>query len=350
MKISDIKYKLPLSLINKYPNLNRDNDRMMVVHRDSGEIEHKYFKDFLSYLSKDDVIVVNNSKIEPSFFYAKKEKNNSLIKVTLVRKLSKDMHMWEARVEPARKIRVGNKIYFSVKDLVAEVLDNTTAKGRTIKFSFQGDEEELKSILDSIGYMPIPEELKRDPEEIDRSYYQTIFADESDGIGIVSPVAGLRFSLITLRKIELNDINLVPITLHISLNNTKKISLEDVSKYDMDSEKIIIKEESARVINKAIENNKKICAIGTSSLRAIESSVSINKRVSAVEYWKANFIYSEHQIKVCNMLLTNFNLPESVSLVMAASFCNEKLIKKAYEAAIRENYKFFVYGDCMLIV
>lgn len=349
MRVSDLDFDLPQSLIPKYPLLDRDNDRLMVVNRASGTIEHKLFKDFISYMHEGDCLVVNDSKVYPWFLNASKDKIESKIEVTLLRELSPQLNMWDAKVEPARKIRVGNKLYFGDNSIVAEVLDNTTSRGRTLKFSFTGTNEELYNIIDSIGYIPIPSIIGRSPEDSDREDYKTIFAKE--GGGIVAPASGLHFTMSTMKRLELQDVFFAPITVHISIGILDTITLEDVSKYKMDAEKVIISDESAAIINASAANKKKVCVVGTSVLRALESSASVSYKVTKINDWRSDFIYSNQQIAISNMLLTNFHLPKTIPLINTVAFMGSaELFAEAYNSAIKEEYRFFAYGDAMLII
>ena len=349
MRISDLDFKVSQSLIPKYPESERDNSRLMVVDRKKGTIEHKVFKDFVSYLEEGDCVVANNSKVSPWFVYASKDKVEMQIEVTLMRELNADLHMWDAKVEPARKIRVGNKLYFGSGDLIAEVLDNTTSRGRTLKFAFQGTSEELKNVLEYIGYMPIPAELKRKPEDLDREYCSSVFATHSGGS--VVPASGLHFSQSTLKRLEINDVDYTSLTLHIGLGVLEEIDVEDASKYKVDSECISVSNDASARINTALEKGKRVCAIGTSSLRAIEAAVNGFGKSCAMNGWINTFIHSNGQIKLSNMLLTNFYLPKTIPLVNAAAFMNStELFVEAYQEAIKERYRFFIYGDAMLII
>lgn len=349
MKISDFVFNVPQKLISKYPNDNREEDRLMVIHKDTGKIEHKLFRDLLDYFDEGDAIVGNDSKVLPWLLYANKHSIESKIDVTLLRELNAKMHMWDAKVEPARKIRVGNKLCFGdEKHLVAEVLDNTTSRGRTLKFAFNGNSGELYDVLEHMGHMPLPPDLKRKPEESDRQHYQTVYAKY--GGGVVAPAAGLHFTLQMLRKLELKDVNFATLTLHISIGVLDEIDVEDVSKFKMDAERYVINHETADTVNLAVSKNKRVCAVGTSSMRAVESSLSVSKKVIPVDDWTNLFIFVPQQIFACNALITNFHLPKTIPLINTAAFLGADLLKEAYKIAIKEEYKFFVYGDSMLII
>jgi S-adenosylmethionine:tRNA ribosyltransferase-isomerase len=349
MKISDFVFNVPQKLISKYPNDNREEDRLMVIHKDTGKIEHKMFRDILDYFDEGDAIVANDSKILPWLLYANKHTIDSKIDVTLLRELNAKMHMWDAKVEPARKIRVGNKLCFGDEQhLVAEVLDNTTSRGRTLKFAFNGTSEELYDVLEHMGHMPIPSYLKRKSDDSDRQHYQTVYAKH--GGGVVAPAAGLHFTLQMLRKLELKDINFTTVALHISVGVLDEIDVEDVSKFKMDAERYIISNEAADIINLAANKNKRICAVGTSSMRAVESSLSVSKKIIPVDDWTNLFIFLPQQISICNALITNFHPPKTIPLINTAAFLGADVLMEAYKVAIKEEYKFFVYGDSMLII
>lgn len=371
MKISDITFDLPKELIVKKPNLNKNDNKMMVVNKRTGTIEHKMFRDIVEYLEKGDCIVANDSKVEPYMFNAKKEQKNSNedsdITVVLIRELNSQDHMWSAEVDPARKMRQGNTITFYGGDdlselkedkfvLEAEVLDNTASKVRTLKFlSFKGTSKELKNILETIGFMPLPKEIrssianqKQVQDPCHRNYYTTVFGKQTGGN--ILPYAGRHFSAKILKQLELKGVNLSNVTLHIGVGTLNKIPLEDVSKYSMPVEKILVSESNAEIVNNSIDHGKKICAIGTSSLRAIENSTSVDNKVTPISGIINRFIYLESQINVCDMLLTNFHLPGTVPMVISSAFGGVDLMKEAYTKAIENNYKFFVYGDAILIL
>ena len=348
MKLSEFKFDLPAKLLAKHPTDNRDESRLMIVHKDSGKIEHKLFKDAIDYFNEDDVLVKNDTKVFPARLYGNKEKTGAKIEVFLLRELNKEMHLWDVLVDPARKIRVGNKLYFGESDLVAEVIDNTTSRGRTIRFLFDGDDEEFYSLIDSLGETPIPNELKRDVEESDRDRYQTIYAKHVGAVA--APTAGLHFTPHILKRLELKGIKTTEITLHIGLGAFRKVDVEDLTKHKMESENFRIREHATDIINDSLRNKKRVCAVGTTTMRSLESSVSAAGFLKPYEGWTDKFIFPPYDFKICNSLISNFHLPESTLLMTVAAFGGYDLIREAYDVAIKEDYRFFTYGDAMLII
>ncbi len=347
MKLSEFKFDLPQSLIALYP-ADRGESRLMVVNRQTKKIEHKKFSEIIDYFSEGDVMVVNDTKVFPARLYGQKEKTGAKIEVFLLRELNREMRLWDVLVDPARKIRVGNKLYFGDSDLVAEVIDNTTSRGRTIRFLYDGNHDELMRAIDELGETPLPRDIKRKVEDADRERYQTIFAQHVGAVA--APTAGMHFTKVIQRRMEIKGINFTPITLHVGVGTFRQVDVEDLTKHKTDSENFIIEEASTQVINQALDNNKKVCAIGTTSLKALESSVSANNRVKPFEGWTDKFIFPPYDFKISNCLLTNFHLPESILMMMTSAFGGHELIKDAYEIAIKEKYKFFSYGDAMLIL
>lgn len=348
MKLSQFKYDLPDGRIAKHPADNRDESKLMVIHRDSGKIEHKEFKDVVEYFDEGDVMVVNNTKVFPARLYGNKEKTGASIEVFLLRELNKDLHLWDVLVDPARKIRVGNKLYFGDSDLVAEVIDNTTSRGRTIRFLYDGTDEEFYNTIDILGETPIPKEIERSAEPEDRERFQTIYAEHTGAVA--APTAGLHFTPQLLKRLEIKGIDLTPITLHIGLGTFRPVDVEDLTKHKMDSENYKIIEDTAQIVNKALDEKRRVCAVGTTSMRTLESSVSAGGRLKANEGWTDKFIFPPFEFKICNAMITNFHLPESTLLMMASAFGGYDLIKEAYSTAKKEKYNFFSYGDAMLII
>lgn len=348
MKLSEFKFNMPADLLAEYPTENRDESRLMVVHRDTGKIEHKIFKDVVDYFDEGDVFVVNDTKVFPARLYGNKEKTGAKIEVFLLRELNKEAHLWDVLVDPARKIRVGNKLYFGEGDLVAEVIDNTTSRGRTIRFLFEGPDEEFYKMIDSLGETPLPKYIKRDTEPDDRNRYQTIYAKNVGAVA--APTAGLHFTPQVLKKLEIKSVDVAPITLHVGLGTFRAVDVEDLTKHKMDSENFIIDEETVVKVNKALDNKKRVVSVGTTSMRAIESSVSANGRLKPFDGWTDRFIFPPYEFKIANALITNFHMPESTLLMLTAAFGGYELILKAYEEAIKEGYRFFSYGDAMLIL
>lgn len=348
MKLSEFKFDLPSGLIALYPAENRDESRLMVVHRDTGEIEHRTFKDILEYFDEGDILVNNNTKVFPARLYGNKEKTGAKIEVFLLRELNKEMHLWDVLVDPARKIRVGNKLYFGDSDLVAEVIDNTTSRGRTIRFLFDGEDEEFYKTIDALGETPLPKHIKRKAEPEDRERFQTIYAEHVGAVA--APTAGLHFTKQLMKRLEIKGVDIASITLHVGLGTFRPVDVEDLTKHKMDSENFIVPVSAVDKVNNAIINKKKVCAIGTTAMRALESSVSANNTLKPNEGWTDKFIFPPYEFKICDALVTNFHLPESTLLMMASAFGGYDLVMKAYQVAIKEKYRFFSYGDAMLIL
>lgn len=349
MKLSEFKFDLPQSLIALHPS-DRGESRLMVVNRATGEIEHKMFPDLINYFGDGDVMAINDTKVFPARLYGQKEKTGAKIEVFLLRELNREMRLWDVLVDPARKIRVGNKLYFGDSDLVAEVIDNTTSRGRTIRFLYDGDNDEFMKLVDQLGETPLPPEIisRRKVESADRERFQTIFAEH---IGAVAaPTAGLHFTKAMMKRLEIKGINFAPVTLHVGLGTFRTVDVEDLTKHKTDSENYRIPQSSADTVNAALDGKKRVCAIGTTSLKAIESSVSASGHLKAVEGWTDKFVFPPYDFKIANAMLSNFQLPESILLMSACAFGGFDLVMKAYEMAIKEKYKFFTYGDAMLII
>jgi S-adenosylmethionine:tRNA ribosyltransferase-isomerase len=349
MKLSKFKYKLPEELIALHPAQNRDESRLMVVHKDTGKIEHKVFKDIIDYFDEKDVMVFNNTKVFPARLYGNKEKTGAEIEVFLLRELNKEQRLWDVLVDPARKIRIGNKLYFGENDsLVAEVIDNTTSRGRTLRFLFDGSHEEFKETLYSLGETPLPKFINRKVEPEDRERYQTIFAKHEGAVA--APTAGMHFSRELLKRFEIKGVDFSYVTLHVGLGSFRSVDVEDLTKHKMDSEQIIIPDDSAKVINHAKDERKRVCAVGTTVMRTIESSVSTNGHVNPFEGWTNKFIFPPYEFSVADSMVSNFHLPYSTLLMMVAAFGGYDLIMKAYKTAVKEKYRFGTYGDAMLII
>jgi S-adenosylmethionine:tRNA ribosyltransferase-isomerase len=349
MKLSQFRFHLPPDLIADSPIENRDESRLMVLNRKDQSIEHKYFKDILDYFSDGDVFILNNTKVFPARLYGEKEKTGAKIEVFLLRELNRESRLWDVLVDPARKIRIGNKLYFGEDDsLVAEVIDNTTSRGRTLRFLFDGPYEEFKKTLQRLGNTPLPKIHKRPlvPEDQDR--YQTIYA-KFEG-AVAAPTAGLHFSRELMKRLELKGVSFAEITLHAGLGNFRNIDVEDLTKHKMDSEEVIIDERNSNIVNKAKENRKKICAIGTTTMKAIESSVSIGGMLKPFKGWSNKFIFPPYEFTIATSLITNFHLPMTPMLMQAAAFADYDFLMKAYQEAIEQQYKFFTFGDAMLII
>ena len=349
MKLSQFKYTLPQELIALYPSKNRDESRLMVVHRDTGEVEHKVFKDIVEYFRERDVLVFNNTKVFPARLYGNKEKTGAEIEVFLLRELNREQRLWDVLVDPARKIRIGNKLYFGEDDLlVAEVIDNTTSRGRTLRFLFDGTYEEFKQTLYSLGETPLPKFINRPVEPQDNERYQTIFAKHEGAVA--APTAGLHFSRELLKRLEIVGVEFAEITLHVGLGNFRNVDVEDLTKHKVDSERIIISEDASVLINKAKERKSRICAVGTTVIRTLESSVSTSGMVKPFNGWTNKFIFPPYDFRVPDMLVSNFHLPYSTLLMMVSAFAGYNLLFDAYRTAVKEKYRFGTYGDAMLIL
>lgn len=349
MKLSHFKFDLPEELLAEFPSENRDEARLMVVHRDTGEIEHRLFKDAIEYFDKGDVMVLNNTKVFPARLYGNKEKTGARIEVFLLRELNEEQRLWDVLVDPARKIRIGNKLYFGEDEsLVAEVIDNTTSRGRTLRFLYDGTYEEFRKKLKELGETPIPKYIKRAVVPEDEERYQTIYATEEGAVA--APTAGLHFSKHLLKRLEIKGVNFANVTLHIGLGTFNPVEVEDLSKHKMDSEELIIKQEACDIVNKAKAEGKKVCCVGTTSMRAVESSVSTNKTLNPFEGWTNKFIFPPYEFSIADCMITNFHMPKSTLLMMISAFCGHDLMKKAYAEAVKEKYKFYSYGDAMLIL
>lgn len=349
MKLSHFNFNLPAELLAEFPAENRDESRLMVVHRKTGLIEHKLFKDIIDYFDDGDVMVLNNTKVFPARLYGNKEKTGARIEVFLLRELNAEQRLWDVLVDPARKIRIGNKLYFGDDDsLVAEVIDNTTSRGRTLRFLYDGSYEEFRQKLVELGETPIPKYINREvtPEDADR--YQTIYAKEEGAVA--APTAGLHFSKHLMKRLEIKGVDFAEVTLHVGLGTFNPVEVEDLSKHKMDSEEMVITQEACDKVNGAKARKKKICCIGTTSMRAMESSVSSAKTLNPYVGWTNKFIYPPYDFSIADCMVTNFHTPKSTLLMMISAFCGHDLMKKAYEEAIKEQYKFYSYGDAMLIL
>ena len=348
MKLSNFDFKLPPELLAEYPSENRDEARLMVIHRDSGKIEHRLFKDLIDYFDDGDCMIINNTKVFPARMYGNKEKTGATIEVFLLRELNAEQRLWDVIVDPARKIRIGNKLFFGDDDLVAEVIDNTTSRGRTLRFLFDGSYEEFRAKLLALGHTPLPKYIKRAEEPMDQEYYQTIYA-KNEG-AVAAPTAGLHFSKQLMKRLEIRGVRFPEITLHVGLGTFNPVEVEDLSKHKMDSEQVIISPEACQIVNETIDQKKKVCAIGTTCMRAIESSISSEKRLNPYNAWTNKFIFPPYDFSIANCMVTNFHTPRSTLLMMISAFMGHELMMEAYEQAIKEKYKFYSYGDAMLIL
>ncbi|RKD92589.1 tRNA preQ1(34) S-adenosylmethionine ribosyltransferase-isomerase QueA [Mangrovibacterium diazotrophicum] len=349
MKLSKFKFKLPEELIALHPAQNRDESRLMVVDRKTKKIEHKLFKDVTDYFDDQDVLVFNDTKVFPARLYGNKEKTGAEIEVFLLRELNREQRLWDVLVDPARKIRIGNKLYFGEDDLlVAEVIDNTTSRGRTLRFLFDGPYDEFKQTLYSLGETPLPKFIQRPVQPEDKDRYQTIFAKHEGAVA--APTAGLHFSRELMKRLEIIGVDFSFVTLHVGLGNFRSVDVEDLTKHKMDSEQIWITEEACDVVNKAKTNKKNVCAVGTTVMRTLESSVSTQGFLKPYEGWTNKFIFPPYEFSVANRMITNFHLPLSTLMMMVAAFGGYDLTMEAYKEAIKEGYRFGTYGDAMLIL
>jgi S-adenosylmethionine:tRNA ribosyltransferase-isomerase len=349
MKLSQFKFDLPLNLIAQHPAKKREDSRMMVVHRKTGQIENKHFRDILEYFNDKDVFVVNNTKVFPARMYGRKEKTGAKIEVFLLRELNKPNRLWDVIVDPARKIRVGNKLYFGDNDeLVAEVIDNTTSRGRTIRFLWEGNDDEFRQMLEILGETPLPKYIKRKPDEEDKERYQTVYAKHEGAVA--APTAGLHFSKELIKRLEIKGIRFAEATLHTGLGTFRPIEVEDLSKHKMDAEYYRIDEEACKIVNKARLGNNRICSIGTTTMRAIESSFTAEKLLKPSEGWTNTFIHPPYQFNIADALVTNLHLPKTSLLIMVCAFAGYDLTMDAYKKAIKDKYRFFSYGDAMLVI
>src|ERR1700744_5941730 len=349
MKLSQFKFDLPLNLIAQHPAKKREDSRMMVVHRKTGQIENKHFRDILDYFDDKDVFVVNNTKVFPARMYGRKEKTGAKIEVFLLRELNKPNRLWDVIVDPARKIRVGNKLYFGDNDeVVAEVIDNTTSRGRTIRFLWDGSDDEFRQVLEVLGETPLPKYIKRKPDEEDKERYQTVYAKYEGAVA--APTAGLHFSRELIKRLEIKGIRFAEVTLHTGLGTFRPIEVEDLSKHKMDAEYFKVDEYAASIVNKAKTEKRHICSIGTTTMRALECSVTAQGLLKPEEGWTNIFIHPPYNFSIADSVITNFHLPKPSLMIMACAFAGYDLMMTAYETAIKEKYRFFSYGDAMLVI
>ncbi len=349
MKLSQFKFKLPEELIAQEPMANRDESRLMVVNRATGEIEHRIFKEVINYFDEGDVFVFNDTMVFPARLDGNKEKTGARIEVFLLRELNSEHKLWDVLVEPARKIRIGNKLYFGEDEsMVAEVIDNTTSRGRTLRFLYDGSHEEFKNALYALGQTPLPDYIKRQPVEEDAERYQCIFACNEGAV--VAPAAGMHFSRELLKRMEIKGIDQTFLTLHSGLGNFREIDVEDLTKHRMDSEQLEVSEKLVNRVNQAKDEEKRVCAVGTSVLRGMESTVSMGGHLKTYSGWTNKFIFPPHDFTVATSLITNLHLPYSTMLMMTTAFGGYETIMDAYQVAIKEGYRFGAYGDAMLIL
>ncbi|MCO6468703.1 MAG: tRNA preQ1(34) S-adenosylmethionine ribosyltransferase-isomerase QueA [Bacteroidales bacterium] len=349
MKLSQFKYHLPSELIASQPPENRDQCRMMILDRKTKSIEHKNFSDILDYYDDGDVFVLNNTKVFPAKLIGIKEKTGARIEVFLLRELNIETRLWDVLVDPARKIRIGNKLYFGEQDeLVAEVIDNTISRGRILRFLYDGPYPEFRRMLQAMGKTPLPKAINREVKPEDEVWYQTIFAKHEGAV--VAPTAGLHFTRELMKRFEIKGINFAELTLHAGLGNFRQIEVEDLSKHKMDSEDMNVDEKCVEIVNKAKDDKKQICSVGTTTIKAIESALTISGHLKPYSGWTNKFIYPPYDFKLATSMVTNFHLPMSNMLILTAAFADYNFLMKAYKEAVQKKYKFFSYGDAMLIL
>ncbi len=349
MKLSKFKFELPEDLLAEYPAENRDESRLMVLDRKKHTIEHHNFKEIINYFDEGDLMILNNTKVFPARMYGEKEKTGARIEVFLLRELNAESRLWDVLVDPARKIRIGNKLFFGDDEsLVAEVIDNTTSRGRTLRFLYDGSYEEFRQKLEELGETPLPKYIKRAVEKDDEERYQTIYAKHEGAIA--APTAGLHFSKHLMKRLEIKGIDFAEITLHVGLGTFNPVEVEDLSKHKMDSERLIITQDAVDIVNGAIDQKRRICAVGTTVMRGIESAVSSNSHLNSHNGWTNKFIFPPYDFSIANCMVTNFHTPKSTLMMMAAAFAGYDFLMEAYEEAVKEKYKFYSYGDAMLII
>ncbi len=349
MKLSQYGYEFSPEMLAKYPAENRDDSRLLVLHRSTGEIEHRIFKDIIEYFDEKDLFLFNDTKVFPARLYGNKEKTGAEIEIFLLRELNRDLRLWDVLVDPARKIRIGNKLYFGDDDLlVAEVIDNTTSRGRTLRFLFDGSYEEFKAALFKLGETPLPRWVRQQVEPEDAERYQTIFAAHEGAVA--APTAGMHFSKHLMKRMEIKGIERAFVTLHVGLGNFRTVDVEDLSKHKMDSEQYFVTPEAAEAVNSTKRAGHKVVAIGTTVMRTIETAVSTNGMINAQEGWTNKFIFAPYDFTVADAMVSNFHLPYSTQLMMVAAFGGYEAVINAYNVAKEEGYRFGTYGDAMLIL
>lgn len=349
MKLSQFKFNLPRDLVADFPAKNRDGSRLMVLHRKTGKIEHKHFHEIINYFDDGDAMILNDTKVFPARLYGNKEKTGAKIEVFLLRELNRESRLWDVLVDPARKIRIGNKLYFGENDmLVAEVIDNTTSRGRTLRFLFDGPFEEFKKTIETLGNTPIPKYIRRPLQAEDKDRYQTVYARVEGAVA--APTAGLHFSRELLKRLELKGVTFPALTLHVGLGSFRPVEVEDLTKHKMESEQLEIPQSCADLVNEAKRKKKKVCAVGTTVIRATETSVSTDGYLKPFNGWTNKFIFPPYDFSIANCMITNFHAPESTLLMMVTAFGGYDLVMKAYKEAVKEKYRFLSYGDAMLIL
>ncbi len=349
MKLSQFAYDLPLNLIAQHPARTRDDSRMMVVHRKTGQIEDRHFRDVMEYYDDQDVFVVNNTKVFPARMYGRKEKTGAQVEVFLLRELDRANKLWDVTVDPARKIRTGNRLYFGDhEELVAEVIDNTTSRGRTVKFLWDGTNDAFREMIEILGETPLPKYIKRKPDEEDKERFQTVYAKHEGAVA--APTAGFHFSKTLIKRLEIKGIHFAEITLHTGLATFRPMEVEDLHKNKMDAEYYRVEGEACTIVNKARLGKHRICSVGTTTMRALESSFTAGKLLKPSEGWTNTFIHPPYQFNIADSLITNFHLPKTGLLILVCAFAGYDLIMEAYQKAIKDKYRFGNYGDAMLLI
>lgn len=349
MKLSQFKFKLPEERIAMEPTFHRDDSKLMVVHKKTGEIEHRLFKDVLDYFDEGDAFLFNDTRVFPARLYGNKEKTGARIEVFLLRELNEEFRLWDVLVDPARKIRIGNKLYFGEDNaMVAEVIDNTTSRGRTLRFLYDGPHDEFKQALYALGVAPLPYYINREATDEDHARFQTIFA-KNEG-AVTAPAAGLHFSRELMKRMEIKGIEAAYVTMHIGQGNFRDIDVEDLTKHKTDSEQMFVEREATEIVNGAKDNEHKVCAIGTSVIRVLETAVGADGRLKEYEGWTNKFIFPPYDFRFADSLITNFHLPYSTMLMVTAAFGGYDLVMHAYDVALEHDYRFGAYGDAMLII
>ena len=342
-KLGDFNYNLPKKFISQYPEKKRDHSKLMVVHKDSGEIEHKKFTDIVDYMRKNDLLILNNTKVFPARLFATKDRTDAKVEVFLLRELANDL--WEVMVRPARKVRIGNKLIFT-PELMCDVIDNTVSGGRVVRFEYEGDS--FHKTIEKIGTPPLPPYIDREADLDDKKRYQTVYAEKRGAVA--APTAGLHFTEPLIKKIIKKGVKIENVTLHIGLGTFRPVQVEDLNRHQMDSEYFEVSPATAMAINEARKKHRKIVAVGTSTIRALETVVVSGFMVSPKRGWTDKFIYPPYEYKMVDSMVTNFHMPKSTLMMMVTAFADIDLLKKAYREAKKHNYRFLSYGDAMIIV
>lgn len=349
MKLSQFKFKLPEERIAMEPTFHRDDSKLMVVHKKTGEIEHRLFKEVLEYFDEGDTFLFNDTRVFPARLYGNKEKTGARIEVFLLRELNEEFRLWDVLVDPARKIRIGNKLYFGEDNsMVAEVIDNTTSRGRTLRFLYDGSHDEFKEALYALGVAPLPDYIEREANEEDHARFQTIYA-KNEG-AVTAPAAGLHFSRELMKRMEIKGVEAAYVTMHLGQGNFRDIDVEDLTKHKIDSEQMFVEREATEMVNKSKENGHKVCAVGTSVMRVLETAVGADGKLKEYEGWTNKFIFPPYEFHYADALITNFHMPYSTMLMIATAFGGYDLVMKAYDEALASDYRFGAYGDAMLII